>query len=217
MQIRKPVRPATRAVTVAVAGGGPRIGTTTQAMQLLLYLSAQNYRCAYVDMQQADQMRQYLTVYDNCERLGPHEYTIQGLHFLSTGKLLMQARMEYDYLICDYGDYGQIIDTVSFWEKDIKVLVAGVKPWESDRLSQAFDDDDGSLHYIFSFVARADEADVRNQMGESAPHTQFAPYAPDQFSYCGDDEFYAKIIACKKAEPLQKKKGFAFNLFRRRK
>ena len=217
MQIRKPVRPATRAVTVAVAGGGPRIGTTTQAMQLLLYLSAQNYRCVYVDMQQADQMRQYLTVYDNCERLGPHEYTIQGLHFLSTGKLLMQARMEYDYLICDYGDYGQIIDTVSFWEKDIKVLVAGVKPWESDRLSQAFDDDDGSLHYIFSFVARADEADVRNQMGESAPHTQFAPYAPDQFSYCGDDEFYAKIIACKKAEPLQKKKGFAFNLFRRRK
>lgn len=217
MQIRKPARPATRAVTIAVAGGGPRIGTTTQAMQLLLYLTAQNFRCAYVDMQQTDQMRQYLAVYEKCEQLGPHEFTIQGCHILDTGKLLMQARMEYDYLICDYGDYAQIIDTVSFWEKDIKVLVAGIKPWESDQLSRVFDDDDGSLHYIFSFVPKADEADVRNQMGESAPNTYFAPYAPDYFSYCGDDEFYAKIIACKKAEPQQRKKGFAFNLFHRRK
>ena len=129
----------------------------------------------------------------------------------------MQARMEYDYLICDYGDYAQIIDTVSFWEKDIRVLVAGVKPWESDQLSRVFEDDDGSLHYIFSFVPKADEPDVRNQMGESAPNTYFAPYAPDYFSYCGNDEFYAKLIACKKAEPQQKKKGFTFNLFHRRK
>ena len=86
MQIRKPARPTTRAVTIAVAGGGPRIGATTQAMQLLHYLTAQNFRCAYVDVQQADQMRQYLTVYDKCEQLGPHEYTIQGCHFLDTGK-----------------------------------------------------------------------------------------------------------------------------------
>lgn len=217
MQIRKPARPTTRAVTIAVAGGGPRIGATTQAMQLLHYLTAQNFRCAYVDVQQADQMRQYLTVYDKCEQLGPHEYTIQGCHFLDTGKLLMQARMEYDYLICDYGDYAEIADTVSFWEKDIKVLVAGIKPWESDLLSRVFDDDDGSLHYIFSFVARADETDVRNQMGDSAANTQFAPYAPDFFSYCGDDEFYAQIVSCQKTEPQQKKKRFTFHLFRRRK
>lgn len=217
MQIRKPARPTTRAVTIAVAGGGPRIGATTQAMQLLHYLTAQNFRCAYVDVQQADQMRQYLTVYDKCEQLGPHEYTIQGCHFLDTGKLLMQARMEYDYLICDYGDYAEIADTVSFWEKDIKVLVAGIKPWESNLLSRVFDDDDGSLHYIFSFVARADETDVRNQMGDSAANTQFAPYAPDFFSYCGDDEFYAQIVSCQKTEPQQKKKRFTFHLFRRRK
>lgn len=217
MQIHKPTRPATRAVTIAVAGGGPRIGTTTQAMQLLHYLTVQNFRCAYVDVQQTDQMRKYLTVFEKCEQLGPHEYMIQGCHFLATGKLLMQARMEFDYLICDYGDYAQVTDTVSFWEKDIKVLVAGVKPWESDYLSQVFDDDDGSLHYIFSFVPQADEKDVLSQMGESAANTQFAPYAPDFFSYCGDDDFYAKIVSCQKVEPQQKKNGFSFNLFRRRK
>ena len=217
MQIRKPMRPTTRAVTIAVAGGGPRIGTTTQAMQLLLYLTAQKYRCAYVDMQQVDQMRQYLTVYEKCEQLGPHEYTIQGCHFLATGKLLMQARMEYDYLICDYGDYAQIIDTVSFWEKDIKVLVAGVKPWESAQLGRAFEDDDGTLHYIFSFVPKADEADVRNQMGESASNTQFAPYAPDFFSYCGEDEFYSQIVSCRQEKPQPKGKRFSFKLFSRKK
>ena len=217
MAIKKPPRPATKAVTVAVAGASPRIGTTTQALQLLLFLRAKDYSCAYLDMCSSGKMEQLLDIYESCDRINGHEFTIQGQHIITNGKLLMQARSEYDYVICDYGFYKDILEPVSFWEKDIKVLVAGTKPWESAQLPAVFADDDGSLRYIFSFVPSADEISVREQMAESADKTYFAPYAPDFFSYSGADELYSALVDCPGPSPVQKKeKGLRF-LFGRKK
>ena len=217
MAIKKPPRPATKAVTVAVAGASPRIGTTTQALQLLLFLRAKDYSCAYLDMCSSGKMEQLLDIYESCDRINGHEFTIQGQHIITNGKLLMQARSEYDYVICDYGFYKDILEPVSFWEKDIKVLVAGTKPWESAQLPAVFEDDDGSLRYIFSFVPSADESSVREQMAESADKTYFAPYAPDYFSYSGADEIYSALVDCPGPSPAQtKEKGLRF-LFNRKK
>lgn len=217
MAIKKLPRPATKAVTVAVAGASPRIGTTTQALQLLLYLRAKDYSCAYLDMCSSGKMEQLLDIYESCDRINGHEFTIQGQHIITNGKLLMQARSEYDYVICDYGFYKDILEPVSFWEKDIKVLVAGTKPWESAQLPAVFEDDDGSLRYIFSFVPSADETSVREQMAESADKTYFAPYAPDYFSYSGADEIYSALVDCPGPSPAQtKEKGLRF-LFNRKK
>lgn len=217
MAIKKPPRPATKAVTVAVAGASPRIGTTTQALQLLLYLRAKDYSCAYLDMCSSGKMEQLLDIYESCDRINGHEFTIQGQHIITNGKLLMQARSEYDYVICDYGPYQDILEPVSFWEKDVKIMVAGTKPWESAQLPAVFEDDDGSLRYIFSFVPSADESSVREQMAESADKTYFAPYAPDYFSYSGVDELYSALVDCPGPSPVQKKeKGLRF-LFGRKK
>lgn len=211
MQIHKPPRPTTKAVTIALAGAGSRIGTTTQALQLALYLRAHDYNCAVVDLSGNDHLQQFVEVYaSSSELISSYEFTIQGNHFLTNGKALMQARMEYDYVICDYGEYHKIVDTVSFWEKDIKILVAGVKPWESAYLPAVFKDDDGSLKYIFSFVPQADEKDVLAQMETSAPNTFFASYTPDFFTYCGNDPLYSSIVACDHPKPEQKKKPFLF-------
>lgn len=217
MAIKKPPRPATKAVTVAVAGASPRIGTTTQALQLLLYLRAKDYSCAYLDMCSSGKMEQLLDIYESCDRINGHEFTIQGQHIITNGKLLMQARSEYDYVICDYGPYQDILEPVSFWEKDVKIMVAGTKPWESAQLPAVFEDDDGSLRYIFSFVPSADESSVREQMAESADKTYFAPYAPDYFSYSGVDELYSALVDCPGPSPAQtKEKGLRF-LFNRKK
>lgn len=217
MAIKKPPRPATKAVTVAVAGASPRIGTTTQALQLLLFLRAKDYSCAYLDMCGSGKMEQLLDIYESCDRINGHEFTIQGQHIITNGKLLMQARSEYDYVICDYGPYQDILEPVSFWEKDVKILVAGTKPWESAQLPAVFADDDGSLRYIFSFVPSVDESSVREQMAESADKTYFAPYAPDYFSYSGVDELYSALVDCPGPSPAQtKEKGLRF-LFNRKK
>ncbi|WP_337575313.1 hypothetical protein [Fournierella sp.] len=217
MAIKRPPRPATKAVTVAVAGASPRIGTTTQALQLLLFLRAKDYSCAYLDMCSSGKMEQLLDIYESCDRINGHEFTIQGQHIITNGKLLMQARSEYDYVICDYGPYQDILEPVSFWEKDVKIMVAGTKPWESAQLPAVFEDDDGSLRYIFSFVPSADETSVREQMAESADKTYFAPYAPDYFSYSGADEIYSALVDCPGPSPAQtKEKGLRF-LFNRKK
>ena len=217
MAIKRPPRPATKAVTVAVAGASPRIGTTTQALQLLLFLRAKDYSCAYLDMCSSGKMEQLLDIYESCDRINGHEFTIQGQHIITNGKLLMQTRSEYDYVICDYGPYQDILEPVSFWEKDVKIMVAGTKPWESAQLPAVFEDDDGSLRYIFSFVPSADETSVREQMAESADKTYFAPYAPDYFSYSGADELYSALVDCPGPSPAQtKEKGLRF-LFNRKK
>lgn len=217
MAIKRPPRPATKAVTVAVAGASPRIGTTTQALQLLLFLRAKDYSCAYLDMCSSGKMEQLLDIYESCDRINGHEFTIQGQHIITNGKLLMQARSEYDYVICDYGPYQDILEPVSFLEKDVKIMVAGTKPWESAQLPAVFEDDDGSLRYIFSFVPSADETSVREQMAESADKTYFAPYAPDYFSYSGADEIYSALVDCPGPSPAQtKEKGLRF-LFNRKK
>ena len=69
MAIKRPPRPATKAVTVAVAGASPRIGTTTQALQLLLFLRAKDYSCAYLDMCSSGKMEQLLDIYESCDRI----------------------------------------------------------------------------------------------------------------------------------------------------
>ncbi len=215
-QIHKPIRPISHAVTIAVTGSCSRIGTTTQALQLLLFLKSQGYRCAMIDMAGAEQLQQYADLMQDSIQIGPFEWQLQGIPILTNAKLLMQARNAYDYILCDYGPYHDIIEPVGYWEKDIKIAVAGTKPWESAPLQQLFEDEDGSLSYIFSFVPESDHSAVRQQMADSASKTFFAPPAPDYFTYCGRDDFYSKLISAP-APAAQKQKGFRFLKFKSRK
>lgn len=216
-QIHKPIRPISHAVTIAVTGSCSRIGTTTQALQLLLYLKSQGYRCAMIDMAGAEQLQQYADLMQDSIQIGPFEWQLQGIPILTNAKLLMQARNAYDYILCDYGPYQGIIEPVGYWEKDIKIAVAGTKPWESAPLQQLFEDEDGSLSYIFSFVPESDHAAVRQQMADSASKTFFAPFAPDYFTYCGQDDFYSKLISAPAPAAQREQKGFRFLKFKSRK
>lgn len=213
MLIKKPeFVPTAKAVTIALAGAGSRIGTTTQCMQLLLYLRAQDYSVALVEMHGKGCMQQYIEVYDKSSQLvDPTHFVVQGCHFYNSSKALIRAKAEYDYVICDYGVYSDISDTVSFFEKDIKAICAGAKPWESDTLCDVFPDDDGSLFYIFSFVPKTDEQEILQQMLDSAQCTCFAAYTPDYFQYGGADELYQKIVRCKKSD-TKKTKSARFKL-----
>ena len=199
---KQPVRSdIPRAVTIAVAGAGPRMGTTTQAMQILNYLSTMEYKVAFVEMSGQRHMGQYLGILDKSEALDDAHFTLMGNHFYNDAKGLITARSQFDYVVCDYGVYNDIPDITSFFEKDVKIVCCGAKPWESPWLEPAFGDDDGTLRYIFSFVQKSDEAMVRDQMGDEAKNTYFAPYAPDFFRYCGADEIYERIIDPKTNRP----------------
>ena len=146
-------------------------------------------------------MGQYLGILDKSEALDDAHFTLMGNHFYNDAKGLITARSQFDYVVCDYGVYNDIPDITSFFEKDVKIVCCGAKPWESPWLEPAFGDDDGTLRYIFFFVQKSDEAMVRDQMGDEAKNTYFAPYAPDFFRYCGADEIYERIIDPKTNRP----------------
>ena len=186
---KRPIsQPTTNAITVAFAGAGCRMGTTTQAVQMLLFLAANGYTVALIEMSDQSVLSEYLTNPELC----PEHYKVRGLNFYRTRSSLLAAKRQYQYVVLDYGAFECIPDITSFMEKDFKIICSGVKPQESARLAPVFEADDDSLMYCFSFVPPADAAEVRELM--KGRKIYFAPPAPDYWSYTGEDETYRVLL-----------------------
>lgn len=186
---KRPIsQPAANAITVAFAGAGSRMGTTTQAVQMLLFLAASGYTAALIEMSDYSVLSEYLAAPELC----PEHYKVRGLDFYRTRGSLLAAKRQYQYIVLDYGAFECIPDVTSFMEKDFKIICTGVKPQESGKLAPVFEADDGSLLYCFSFVPPADATEVRELMKDRKIY--FAPPAPDYWSYSGEDEVYRALL-----------------------
>ena len=192
---KRPIsQPAANAITVAFAGAGSRMGTTTQAVQMLLFLAASGYTAALVEMSDRSVLSEYLASPELC----PEHYKVRGLDFYRTRGSLLAAKRQYQYVVLDYGEFESIPDITSFMEKDFKVICSGIKPQESARLAPVFEADDGSLMYCFSFVPPADAAEVRELMKDRKIY--FASPAPDYWTYTGEDEIYQTLLDLNKKD-----------------
>lgn len=212
-----------RALTIAVAGGGHRIGTTTQAMQLALYLKSHDESVAVMQMKCVDDsecrynnnLSQYVEIMgkEQATILDEEHFQINGLDLYCSGKSIGTALTAFHYLICDYGDFNSLSDITAFLDKDVKVIVGGVKPWEQAQLKPVFQVDDGKTHYVFTSVLPTDQKYILAQMDDSADKTHFSNYSPDYWSYCGDDEMYSKIIRINHtSKGAPQKRGGLFSL-----
>ncbi|MEG1753540.1 MAG: hypothetical protein RR234_06465, partial [Christensenella sp.] len=181
------------AITIAVAGAGHRVGATTQALQLLMFFRTKNYTAALVEMHCQERLWQFKDVYSNSEVTDSGNLSINGNLLITDAAKLAQAKKEYDILVLDYGAYSEC-DTVSYLKNNLKLVCAGVKPWETQYLNEVFCHENESMCFLFSFVPPADEPIVREQMEGSADKTFFAVYTPDMFQYCGNDAVYEKIL-----------------------
>lgn len=199
-----------KAITIAFAGLGPRIGTTTQAMQMALYIKAKGAKVCVMQFTAHNSLSEYITVFDNTNLIDAEQYQIADIDIFRSGKNIAKAKMLFDYVICDYGNYLALPDVSAFLDKDIKIIVAGAKPWELQGFDKLFEAGDSSVRYIFSFVPQYDQADVKAMMEHYADKTYFAPYTPDYWDYSGTDDIFSSIISLPAAqEPAQhKKKGF---------
>lgn len=214
--IHKPPVLTPSAIMIAFAGAGRRIGVTTQAMQTILFLKNQDRKVALIEYHGRTALEMYLEITSEKSYVlhDENHFQLYGTDIYRNANAFLKVKNTYDYLVFDYGALEDIKDITSFLDKDIVVVVGGVKPFESNQLSQAFSVDDGTINYIFSFVPTADKKDVKNLMEESGNHTYFAPYTPDYFSYCGDDDIYTAITKIhSRVTTGQAKK--AFGLFRK--
>lgn len=162
-----------RCITIAVAGTGARIGTTTQALQALLFLSKSGYKAALIEMVDKPILPEYTSNAGTCEDC----YTVKGLHLFRSKNTISRAKEEFEFFVLDYGDFSMIPDQASFMERDFKIICTGIKPQEAHSLSPVLEKDDGSFAYCFSFVPPMDYDDVISLMRHKLIY--FAPSAPD--------------------------------------
>lgn len=211
-----------KTTTIAIAGVVPRIGTTTQAMQIVKYLEMQNKTACYVDLTGRNDLELYPQVYEGIEA-----DTEQGRIFYEGLQLYYKPEriagilnQEYDFVVYDFGVYPSLSKElkVSYLEKDVHLLVCGAKPGEiAPLLKSVFPDLSGeNVKYIFSFIHSADMFEVKASMGEKGEDTFFAAYTPSPGKYNSENEaVHRKILQSymtlnprKKAEPKKKKLFF---------
>lgn len=172
---------------IHIAGTMPRIGTTTVAMQLILFLNRLGYKAAYVEMNPQDYIWGVTALYVGCvkDKL-PGKVTYNSIGLYSKERLpeLISGGTHYDYIICDCGNISaKNFDAKEFADCSAMIIVAGVKPNEVFQTNQVLKNQMFSdAIYIFSFINKADEADVLEMMQDKAAVTAFMPYAPDPFA-----------------------------------
>lgn len=184
---------------IHIGGIMPRIGTTTVAIQLIQFLNRLGYKAAYVEMNAQDYIWGITAVYAGCvkDKL-PGKITYNGVELYTKERLpeLLSGGTHYDYIICDCGNLSsKNFDIQAFTDCSAMIIVAGIKPNEVFLTNMALENKMLSdAVYVFSFISKADQADVLEMMQEKAAVTAFMSYAPDPFvemqQPSGDDVIY---------------------------
>lgn len=182
------------------AGVMPRIGTTTQALQLAAFLKRSGYKTAYVEMNSQDYIWGTTMLYQNChcdEAKG--RVTLNGLELYTMEQFekMKEDQAGYDYLVCDYGTIRSKKFNSKEFQKGAMVLAAGYKPNEVFLTRLALQE--SSLKeaiFSLSFVRREDEPDIRCMLGEKTT-IAFAPYMPDPFCTpdpAGSEQYFFQVM-----------------------
>lgn len=116
----------------------------------------------------------------------------------------------------DYGAFENLPEVADYLRNDILVAVCGAKPSEVALVTDILRVDNGTMHYIFSFVPQRDREDIIQSMEQFGERTYFAGWTPDYFLYAGNDELYSCITGQSKSKSttVQKKHNHGW-LFRR--
>lgn len=172
---------------ISVCGAMPRIGTTTQCMQLARYIQAtSDYKVAYVECNAQDYIWSASEMYQSAKKdASGGSVTIEGIPMYSQSRLseLTKGGVDIDFLILDFGD----VNSKSFIKEEylkgtVNIVVAGVKANEIHFTENILRDTAFSnAMYIFTHVIPSDRTDLLELMGNKAQNTFFAPYTPDPF------------------------------------
>ena len=202
--------------TIAVSGCIDRIGTTTQAMQLVKYLVFRGHRACYIELNENGYIQALKELYEDgvSSDDGIGRVTYQSVDmFYRKDKIADVLRLGYEFYVYDFGIFDAVgFSLVSYLEKNIKVMVCGIKPNEvgcmSEVLSSLYDKE---IEYIFSFTHESDKKDILELMSDRAEHTFFAPWSPDPFVYSSQaGEQFEKLLPVSSVEPVKEKKRFRF-------
>ena len=108
------------ATCIAVAGAGHRIGATTQAMQICLYVKALGYKAAVIEMA-ASALTGYTQISDEAVLFDEHHFRVEGTDIYNDRTCILDGKSQYDYLILDYGCFSDLTEPADYLRNDILV------------------------------------------------------------------------------------------------
>lgn len=201
-------------VTIGVAGTQYRIGTTTQALQLVRYCMSKGYNAAYIEINDTNFIEKCCELYADVE-ISNDCVIYNDLHMYRYDKIT-EVLKNYDILVCDYGAItSPSFNKISFATQQMKFLVAGTKPGEITAVQNTLQSPAyNEAAYIFSFVPESDQKDILEMMCEKKDSVIFAATCFDPFDYVQCD--YDKVLQLEDVT-VEKKTGFLAKLKRKKK
>lgn len=205
--------------SIGVAGTQRRVGTTSQAVQIALYLNHKGYKAAYVEannnlyLDLSSGRKKSLSFVDKYSK-------IEDLN-LPMMKISDKASIadDYDFYIYDYGSLeDNMIDKTAFLKDNIKFIVSCGELTEIDYLIDLLEKPAYSdCATIFNFIANDDKdgllqlcQEIRCPGANNKERVYaFTDYTPDMFTLNNLDMYENLIpVVNLKSELPEKKKGF---------
>lgn len=201
--------------SIGVAGCCHRIGTTTQALQICKYLQLKQHRPCYINLSSGKDIEIWREILSDIENTKEddllHRLRYANIDMYASAEFIADIKaMDYDYLVYDFGDiHNDRFNMIQFMEKDIRIIVSGIKPAEMYAMQDVYNAIAGkTAYYIFSFISDADKKDVLDMQSVLAERTQFASWAPDPFVYTSKSTpIYDSILSVTGGDEMRKK-GF---------
>lgn len=193
---------------IGIAGVINRIGTTTQAMQLVKYLMLQGYKACYIEVNTSNFIDKCTNLF-NIEKKSDGYVNYCDIDMYKSGQINSIIQSKYDYLVYDYGSIDEpSFNKLSFNEKDITIFVTGSMPDELEKISPVLESNfyrDSFL--IFNFVPEGDKKEILESMCDRAAQTCFTAYVPDPFDYVNCEDGITTLIdvPCLQEAPQKKK------------
>ena len=185
--------------TIGVCGTQTRIGTTTQAIQLVKYFQYARIKACYIEANNSNYIQSIPTLYD----VEGHNQKLGKIRFENTDFFYDLSQisevLSFDYAVYVY-DFGILSEQniYPYLEKDLKILVCGTLPWEMDSTNKAIGRlDDKDIQYIFNFTCKSIRSSLQQFMLDKSSHTFFSELIPNMFSFCTANKPVYEAIAKK--------------------
>lgn len=172
--------------TIAIAGCLGRIGTTTQAIQIVKYLNLMGYRACYIEVNRNGYVDLLPESYkDIKEDRRTKRVICEQVDMFRRQHIAEISKLGYEFLVKDYGAVSDpSFEKISYLEQDFRIMCGGIKPNEINYVySLLANDNYAATGFIFSFVPNANRAATLEFMEEKGDCTFFADYVPDAFTY----------------------------------
>ena len=202
---------------IAVVGSQSRIGTTTAALQLTIWLNQQEAHCAaYLEYNRSG----YLASLQTLCRCEGEDRRMQSIRYQNTElyqnpeRISDIAQQGYRYLVYDYGALQAVRERASLYEKDRILLVAGAKPGEMEQATEAIRELYSQKHadYLFNFLFTPEEQrSIRDLQEHLNQRTFFLAPASDPFVLCPEHAAIFSAILGTETDQRERRKRHFWN------